>query len=164
MTKANPGNCPQQSESVNRQGRGRKRGRNYLAWQSTAIWGCGATTKKQGLPEPPQRVHAQSRRNLLAGSTAWRGDAPLRRASCRAGTAAMREPQPLRLCTAFLPPRRGWESRAHCSWVFRRCFTHSPHFHNAPWPPSSQTDLMNTVLCVLGFIIPHIPPSQFCTR
>lgn len=41
------------------------------------------------------------------------------------------------LCSAVLPPRWDWESAAHCSLVFRHCFTCLPHFHNAPWPPSS---------------------------
>lgn len=33
-----------------------------------------------------------------------------------------------------------------------------------PGLPIAQISLMNTILCGLVFIIPHIPPPQFCTR
>lgn len=48
--------------------------------------------------------------------------------------------------------------------VFRHCFTGRLISIKFPGLPVAQIDLMNTVLCVLGFIIPHDPPSQFCTR
>lgn len=119
------------------------------------------TSKQKKDCQSPHSVHTQSCRNCLSGSAARRRDLLLCRTSCCTSTREMQEPQAPRPCASFSPPRQDCESGAHCSWS---CFTGCLISIKLPGLPVTQTDFMNTVLCVLGFIIPHVPPSQFCTR
>lgn len=99
----------------------------------------GLQCHKKGLPEPQQSVYRLSHAEIASLGQLLGGEI-----SCGAATAAGPEqsrgdarPWLWSLCSAVLPPRWDWESAAYCSFVFRCYFTCLPHFHNAPWPPSS---------------------------
>lgn len=109
------------------------------------------------LPEPQQQCACSVRQKLPL----WVRDLLLCRASCCASTRDMREPQaPLRFCL----PDRIVKVEPIVPGVFRHCFTGRLISIKLPGLPVAQTDFMNTVLCVLGFIIPHVPLSLFYTR
>lgn len=138
MTKASPGNCPQQSESINRQGRREREKLFSLAVNSNLGLQCHKKKKKKKGCQRPSSVYMLSHAEIASLGQPLGGEI-----SRRAGTAAVpaqghagaTATEALR--RVFPLPDRDWESALHCSRLFRGCFTRLPHFHKAPWPPSS---------------------------
>lgn len=117
-------------------------------------------TPPKPLPEPQQ----QRTRSVTQKLPLWVRDLLLCRASCCASTGDTREPQAPRPALRFCLPDRIVKEEPIVPGVFRHCFTGRLISIKLPGLPVAQIDFMNTVLCVLGFIIPHVPPSLFCTR
>lgn len=112
--------------------------------------------KKRTARAPAERLHAQSCRICLSGSTAWRGDLLWSSYSCWARAGEMHDhgygASAVRFC---LPDEIGKVQPIvplSLDIVLLACLISIM----LPGLPVAQIGLMNTVLCGLGFIIPHV--------
>lgn len=145
-------------------------GQKLFSLESKAIRGVGTEKPKNSIPnkqtnkgcQSPSSVEAQSHRNCLCGSKQSSPAGQGQLLPQHKGEEAATGTEAPRACDSFLPPRQDCESGAHCSGS--RCFAGRLISIKLPGLPVAQTDFTNTVLCGLGFIIPHVPPSQYCTR
>lgn len=129
------------------------------------IWGCSAT-KKKGC-QSPSSIYTLSHAEITSLGQLLRG-----KISCGAATTAV--PAQGRCRTmAVKPPDHVFACCQSCEMgkvqaivplsldiALLACLISIM----LPGLPIAQISLMNTVLCGLRFIIPHIPPPQFCTR